>query len=556
MTEDTSSVRFSCDKCQAKYNIADDKVRGKVVAVKCTKCGNRITVNGKLLDQPEEREEATRMVSMDALNAALRGEAPADEPPPAPRVPPPPAAPSAPAIGDGWYALINGEQQGPLTAVEVLAHVRSGALTGATYAWRDGMADWKPANDIAELKAALAPPAPPPPPARPPPPATVDDGSGASTMVASKEVLAQLKAQAGLSDEAAPASEPAPAAAPAQPQKPAGAVATGAVRPSPEIASAPGPDLDDLFGDVPSTNSSGKPLDLDSPLGGASEPEDDPFAAAAKNGNDDPFASVPDDPNMQKQPEIGEQTRFFIAQSGVNKRNPPWKIALFVLGLPALLFGVVFALAQLRIVPMEIKQVDAETGEVVSTPIFSGEGISGLRDKLLGKTPVIAPRPKAKAAKKTEAAADEKPLIEKKQLDPKMTQDQIAAAAQLMRGDDRGPVGPEVRKENVDKLAVDSAAAGLDQKVIGETFAKNIRAFQACNETEIRRNPSFKGGKINITFTIGPSGTVTKTAIDKQDIDKSSLGDCLKDKAKRVVFPSFEGDAFDVEIPLVLTKGS
>lgn len=534
--KDSTSVRFSCDQCQARYNIADEKVRGKIVAVRCTKCGHRITVNGKLLDQPEEREEATRMVSMDALNAALRGEALPPEPPP-----PPSRAAGAADIGDGWYALIDGEQKGPLTGSEVLSHLRTGQIVGATWVWRDGMADWQPASDVAELKAAMAP-APPAPPQ--PPQMSID---GASTQVASKEVLAQLKAQAGLLDDAPTVSAPAVAAELASAEKPAGAEAIGAVQPAPEIASPPGPDLDDLFGDVPpATTSNARPLDFDS-LG---DEQDDSQAA----GNDDPFAHVPDDPNMQGEPEIGEQTRFFIAQSGVNKRNPPWKIALFALGLPALLFGIVFALAQLRIVPLEIQQVDAETGEMVVTPIFSGEGISSLRDKLLGKTPARAPGSRPKVAKAT--AADEKPLIEKKQLQPNLTEQEIAAAADLMRGDDRGPIGPSVRKENVEKLAVDSAGPGLEQKVIGETFAKNVRAFQACNETELRRNPSFKGGRINITFTIGPSGTVTRATIDRPEIDKSTLGECLKDKAKRVVFPSFEGEAFDVEIPLVLTKGS
>ncbi|MFN7133609.1 MAG: AgmX/PglI C-terminal domain-containing protein, partial [Myxococcales bacterium] len=317
--------------------------------------------------------------------------------------------------------------------------------------------------------------------------------------------------------------------------------------------------LDDLFGDGQPTTTSARPLDLDVGTGGTASdaPAEDPFAAATQQGpQDDPFASVPDNPNMSKPGEIGEQTRFFIAQAGVNKRNPPWKIALFIaagLGLPA---GILYMLSQLHIVPLEITQVDAETGEQVSTPIFSGDGLSGLRDKLLGKTPVLPPKPSGTrvASAKKQQSADDKPLIEKKQIDPKLTKEQIAAAADLYRNDDRRQVGPEVRKD-AEKIAVDSGA-GLDQKVIGETFAKNIKAFQTCNENEIRRNPAFKGGKVSITFTIGPSGTVTRAAVDRADIDKSTLGECLKDKAKRVVFPSFQGDAFDVEIPLVLTKGS
>ena len=32
-------MRFACDKCQAKYQIADEKVAGKIVRMKCRKCG-------------------------------------------------------------------------------------------------------------------------------------------------------------------------------------------------------------------------------------------------------------------------------------------------------------------------------------------------------------------------------------------------------------------------------------------------------------------------------------------------------------------------------------
>ena len=36
-------------------------------------------------------------------------------------------------------------------------------------------------------------------------------------------------------------------------------------------------------------------------------------------------------------------------------------------------------------------------------------------------------------------------------------------------------------------------------------------------------------------------------AIDKQKVDESALGACLKRAMKRIVFPSFSGDAFEVD---------
>jgi predicted Zn finger-like uncharacterized protein len=39
-------MKISCQSCAAKYTIADDKVLGKVIKIKCKKCGSTIVVNG------------------------------------------------------------------------------------------------------------------------------------------------------------------------------------------------------------------------------------------------------------------------------------------------------------------------------------------------------------------------------------------------------------------------------------------------------------------------------------------------------------------------------
>src|SRR5204862_8159333 len=37
-------MKFVCERCHTKYSIADDKVRGKVLKVRCKTCQNVITV--------------------------------------------------------------------------------------------------------------------------------------------------------------------------------------------------------------------------------------------------------------------------------------------------------------------------------------------------------------------------------------------------------------------------------------------------------------------------------------------------------------------------------
>ncbi len=567
-------MRFTCDSCSAKYTIADDKVRGKVVAVKCNRCGQRITVNGKSLAEPEPAyEESTRVANIADLDAALRASTEKSAAAPAPK----------PEIDDGWYAIIDGQQQGPLSADEFTGKVGKGKLTERTYVWRDGQGDWKRASEVAALAAAFAPkPAAPPPPPHPadPPAVSKPAGKGKNGATAAEKASAPP-----VDDDGEPATMMAPAIASAA----AAAMGAdesalggddfadklGAKKPADdpfelggeETVKKPaekpkGGDLNQLFdGELDSEPTmSGKAVDLAAiapgdlerhsapPVPGAG----DPFAVASG----DPFAAVPDNPNVAK-PEIGEQTRFFMKQAGVNRRNPPWKIAVAVFLLIGLPVAVLYGLSQLGIEPIQLTRIDEKTGEVVPTTLFGEGGFSSLRDKLLGKAPPPAAPKVAKADPPKPKAGDDKPLVEKPKVVAAAMSEADKARAQALYTSDELPgmhKGPKVRSDKLEKQAVDGAS-NLDSKLVAEVVGKNLKAFQGCVEQELRRNPSFKGGKVNITFSVGPSGTVTRAVIDRPDVEQSSVGACLKEKAKRVVFPSFEGDAVDIEAPLVLTSG-
>ncbi|HVT63703.1 MAG TPA: SPFH domain-containing protein [Mycobacteriales bacterium] len=88
-----------------------------------------------------------------------------------------PAAPAAAAAAPpplpgqaGYFLGINGQQVGPVTIAEMPARIASGELTRDTLVWREGMAEWTRAGDVAEVNAAF-PAAPPPlPPTAPPAP--------------------------------------------------------------------------------------------------------------------------------------------------------------------------------------------------------------------------------------------------------------------------------------------------------------------------------------------------------------------------------------------------
>ena len=56
-------MKFLCDQCKAKYQIADEKVQGKTLRMKCRKCGHIIEIRAS---SAHESMPATRWWSRNA----------------------------------------------------------------------------------------------------------------------------------------------------------------------------------------------------------------------------------------------------------------------------------------------------------------------------------------------------------------------------------------------------------------------------------------------------------------------------------------------------------
>ncbi|HEV8628975.1 MAG TPA: AIM24 family protein, partial [Thermoanaerobaculia bacterium] len=67
--------------------------------------------------------------------------------------------------GQQWYVAVNGQQQGPMSAADVVARVRAGQLDRSAHVFTQGMANWEPITSRAEFAEAFSGPtaAPPPP---------------------------------------------------------------------------------------------------------------------------------------------------------------------------------------------------------------------------------------------------------------------------------------------------------------------------------------------------------------------------------------------------------
>ncbi|WP_426754196.1 AgmX/PglI C-terminal domain-containing protein [Myxococcus sp. Y35] len=585
-------MNFTCDNCQKRYSIADEKVRGKTVKVRCKNCQNVITVEG-----PAE-EESTRVVSLadvERIRAQERSLAEPEPsaapaavisapiaPAPAPKTAAAQAALQTPwddeptraapmkATGSPWFVMVRNKQEGPLDEGALRELVATGSVNGRSFFWQQGMADWKRGSDIPELAGLFEPPPvaepppPPPPVAAAPEPARPARGAPArrepepqpQPFVPEPEpqpAPRQAAAEQPWPDEEEDApdntyfGEPLPRAQPepmpqAQPSR----------RPQPRPTATAAPLDDALFSDLdlPNQRNDGEdeaPQDDD----GVPYPED-PRAALGGGEDDDEGKAV-------------EDTRHFAKKSGVTRRNPVWKYAVFILLLLIVPLGLAYVLSEtLGVMPLRVQTVDAN-GNAVEQPVFSSEGVGALRDKLLGNTPPPAP-PKAPANGKrpAEGKRPAAPPADTGAVPPAGAEGaQTGAAAQPSEAElqavyadpDKKDVDPAVRGGAEVAAADTEEVGGPPDEEVERVLEKTQPAFRDCVEAELRKNPSFKGGKVTLTATVSGSGTVKEAVFDRKDLNRNStVGTCIRERAKGMVFSAFAGEDVDLEIPLVLSK--
>ncbi len=577
-------MNVTCDKCNKRYSIADDKVRGKSVKIRCKQCQNLISVQGPA-SGAVAAVSAPASVSITATPAAALGGSPWEEERTR-------AMPMIDATSQ-WFAMVKGKQLGPFDVRGLEGRVKTGELTLRTYLWRQGMGDWKRASDVPEVSQVFAGvssagatatgPTSAAPAERPSSKkvAPVQRDVAVALETPSPEIVGRKTNGNGNGSGAAerntapsPAHVPAPAAAPAPAARakvvsqakvaaiakpaPSPAPAPTAPMPAPEPVKAKNAPLSDLFSDPEAPDPEyANSADIRSTMDGdGAEGGEDGEAPSGQV--DDPFAALGEsDPSMAPPP--GEATKFFIAQAGVNKRNPPWKIALFVLGGPAAIVGVLFILSSLHIVPLEVTHTN-EKGEEVKESFFSAGGVSGLKDMLSGdakkkkeeaeKARLAAAEARRKAQQAQQAgggtaiAANDPTPDKPKPVDP--------ALALIYGKENANPTGTSIhvrRSDREGQQQTDTTAGGLTADVISKVVADKLKAFQSCIETALHRNPNLAVGSIEVVANVAPSGVVTQAFIDPKKYEASDWGGCMRDVAKRIVFPKSEGET-EVRIPL------
>jgi len=195
-------VKFVCENCKTKYSIADQKVRRKVLKIRCKNCANIIVVRdptrghdvrGPDALRPGPKTAAPASALDQAFDGAFAPSSPVRQVGGAPGqglqavaraaqvgdesfeemqtvyddVPGRSGATPLPKDlpkdeGEEWYLAVDEHQFGPMSFNELAKRVKRGEAHGdEAFVWRDGFDEWVEVAKVPELRPYAPPPAPP-----------------------------------------------------------------------------------------------------------------------------------------------------------------------------------------------------------------------------------------------------------------------------------------------------------------------------------------------------------------------------------------------------------
>jgi predicted Zn finger-like uncharacterized protein len=206
-------MKVVCDSCRTQYLVPDEKVGPRGIKIRCKKCGHIIiwrpaqeaqepqaqpqtgpslsSVSDPFAEKSGEGDELgqafdrllqgapapstgsdeedddedggeTQLFSLEDLQRFKKGSLPADDQQKIDAVFSEASSTSVAAgraeVRQEWYVAVRDEQLGPVSREELEGYWNRGEINAQTLAWCQGMADWEPIENIAQLKYLLAAP--------------------------------------------------------------------------------------------------------------------------------------------------------------------------------------------------------------------------------------------------------------------------------------------------------------------------------------------------------------------------------------------------------------
>lgn len=586
-------MKFLCGGCRTKYQISDEKIRGKILTIRCKKCSAKILVRESLAREAggtvvapiaeDERAQSSSMsmtssVASEARNVvggpqvggsalqsafdvAMHGTDEADDMPTT--IAPTPG--NLEAAGVEWYVAIDGEQSGPYAFAELVRKVQAKEVIGRHYVWHDGMDGWKRVRELADLMPYLGQEKKKPPPLPTSGSSEHAPAGGADVVdfASKRRELRREKTGDLASDDIereAPAHHEMPTEAKVETKSPG--------------RGAREEQLDHVLNEALGIAGEGKTAKAGAVAvaatagvagGAAHTPSIDDLAFST----DDIFANVPR--ATERDVVVKESTRFFVAAAGVNRQKKRNKMAFAVGGFAAFLFLLFMGSWAAGIIQISIPGIgnpfnfhSKEEEEEAYYAELSAREAEELRkildpaERKKRERALIKKHAQAKAVRTAEPGAGG------------YVDDKDDGPAQGTRGDNAGSVqidpltglaaqGVEVPQAELPVSGVENFPAvensNLSQDTIGKVINDRKKSVSICYQQSLRGNEELRG-KLEFLVTIEPSGAVSRANVETTAFKGTKLARCISSKIKEWRFPPFAGEAQQVQVPFVLEKNS
>lgn len=154
-------MRFLCQGCRTKYQVADEKVRGKILTIRCRACGAMMHVRESLsrdgsisVAELVNQSGQLRQVAVERFvaSSATVDLAVGDDLPTAVSQSVLGSAQSSPV---DWFVAVDGAQRGPFSEAELIERIEAHDIGARHYVWREDYSGWKRLRDVPELSWAL-----------------------------------------------------------------------------------------------------------------------------------------------------------------------------------------------------------------------------------------------------------------------------------------------------------------------------------------------------------------------------------------------------------------
>jgi predicted Zn finger-like uncharacterized protein len=569
-------VKFVCDKCNTRYSIADERVHGRVLKIRCKACNNVITVRE---DHPLPAPPAPVASSLeDALSNFQRDDEQT-------RVSMPPG-PGDPAPED-WFVSFDGEQEGPLPLARALDRVRAERPRGKEcYCWRGGFFVWLPIEEVPEFAPALVK-LPPPIPAVRPRPATGQQPavrSPTGKQPALRGPSANMNVVKGPSD--LPPMDSGPLGTPGAllpsletkpeprlmrkpdealaPLQPTSLPDSGPSTLSPFAAALQVSGPTQVARDAPNHAAvpEGRPVTLDSgpvplpPPPGEDLPIDEPSGLVNLSHVSKPSLASPTYQNKQVVETFGGHA---VTPSKPTPAPQPIIVSPGRAGAPGWLkwAALAGASATVALLIVVVVLMGRKPTVIVVPPAPTVEDGKKVADK-----PITIIDPDSPAAKGGDAQA----AVQASPADAKRAQKRPPSSARAGKppaenlsssqrnlaslyrddGNEHGAARPAGSADNGR-----GGSTQVSQQAIMSVVTQNRRSLNLCYDRVLKHDSSLKSGRVVTHVRIGISGSVTGVSVPDPQYANSEIGQCIAQTIKHWHFPSADSE-YETEFPIIL----